>query len=497
MEERLEALKQAMAAVEAGTLPDEQRQAAGKAAHKLAGVLGMFDRPEGTQLARRLETLLLESETRQDSQIPALVRELEGLLNLTESVPTQSLEVSQLLMAAISPPLISEVSALADAAGLNFQPVETLDEAKSWLKPRSPSLVLLDIDRAGHWEKSLVLLRELSARTPAVPVLVLMSEDGLKDRVAIAQAGGQSVLVKPITAAQVWDAASQLLQRSRSAAINVLAVDDDPIILSALRPILDPWGVRVTGLDDPTRFWQSLNATQPDLLILDVEMPQFSGIELCQAVRIDPTWQELPILFLTAHRDAETIHQVFAAGADDYVTKPIVGPELLTRITNRLERSRLLQTLSSRDPQTGLPNYTHSSHELDYWLQTAARDRTPCCFALLVMPELRQINRSQGHTVGSQILQQWGDAFKSACRSGELLGYWGDGEFVIGLPNLTQIDARDRLSSLLTRLRQQIFTTPDGERFQVALTFGIAEYPKDGANVMELYRVASEAAYGD
>ena len=496
MAERLDALKQAMMAIEAGALSEEIRQTAGKAAHKLAGVLGMFERPEGTQLARQLETLLVGSDSKQDNHIPALVKELEAMLNLTESTSDPTVDTSQALTAAIAPALISELSSIADASGLHFESVETLGEAKRWLKTRSPSLFLFDIDTTGQWEKSLGLLRELSARTPPVPVLVLMSEDGLKDRVAIAQAGGQGALVKPVTAVQVWDAASQLLQRSRAAAVNVLAVDDDPIILSALRPMLEPWGVRVTGLNDPTHFWQLLNATQPDLLILDVEMPKFSGIELCQAVRLDPTWQELPILFLTAHRDAETIHQVFAAGADDYVTKPIVGPELLTRITNRLERSRLLQTLSSRDPQTGLPNYTQSSRELDYWIQAAAGDRAAGSLALLSMPELRQINRRYGHAVSSQILQQWGDTVKAACRGGELLGYWGDGEFIIGLPNLNKADTRDRLSSLLSTLRRQVFIAPDGDRFQVSLGLGIAEYPTDGTTTTALYQIASESAYG-
>ncbi|MDJ0703579.1 MAG: response regulator [Leptolyngbyaceae cyanobacterium MO_188.B28] len=496
MAERLDALKQAMQAIEADALSEELRQTAGRAAHKLAGVLGMFERPEGTQLARQLETMLVGSDRKQDSQIPALVNQLEALLNLTESASDPSMDDSQVLTAAIAPTLISELLSIADASGLHFESVKTLGEAERWLKTRSPSLFLLDIDTAGPWEKSLGMLRELSARTPPVPTLVLMSEDGLKDRVAIAQAGGQGALVKPVATAQVWDAANQLLQRSRAAAVNVLAVDDDPIILSALRPMLEPWGVRVTGLEDPTHFWPLLNATQPDLLILDVEMPKFSGIELCQAVRLDPTWQELPILFLTAHRDAETIHQVFTAGADDYVTKPIVGPELLTRITNRLERSRLLQTLSSRDPQTGLSNYTHSRRELDYWLQAVPGNPAAGCLTLLTMPELRQINRRYGHTVGSQVLQQWGDTLKAACRGDELLGYWGDGEFVIGLPNIDKVDVRDRLSSLLTTLRKQVFTAPEGTRFQVSLALGIAECPTDGTTATALYQVASESDDG-
>ena len=70
-------------------------------------------------------------------------------------------------------------------------------------------------------------------------------------------------------------------------------------------------------------------------------MPGLGGIELCRVAHNDPRWAGLPVIFLTAHNDAETIHQVFAAGADDYVSKPIVGPELLTRIRNRIERTQL------------------------------------------------------------------------------------------------------------------------------------------------------------
>jgi DNA-binding response OmpR family regulator len=97
------------------------------------------------------------------------------------------------------------------------------------------------------------------------------------------------------------------------------------------------------------RFWDTLRATRPDLLILDVNMPEINGIEICRAIRNDASWQALPILFLTVSNDADTMQQVFAAGADDYLTKPIVGEELLTRINNRLKRNRLLQTLGHKN----------------------------------------------------------------------------------------------------------------------------------------------------
>ncbi|MGV0107473.1 hypothetical protein NSTCB13_06357 [Nostoc sp. DSM 114160] len=65
-------------------------------------------------------------------------------------------------------------------------------------------------------------------------------------------------------------------------------------------------------------------------------MPGFNGIELCQVVKSDPHWSQLPVLFLSAHSDANTLHQALAVGADDYVLKPIVEADLIQRILKRL-----------------------------------------------------------------------------------------------------------------------------------------------------------------
>ncbi len=122
----------------------------------------------------------------------------------------------------------------------------------------------------------------------------------------------------------------------------VLLVDDDPKILALLQTLLQPWGLEVSTIADSRQFWQTLEAVAPDLLVLDVEMPYLNGIELCKEIRNDSRWSELPIVFLTVHKDADIVNQVFRVGADDFVSKPIVGPELVTRIVNRLERNKQL-----------------------------------------------------------------------------------------------------------------------------------------------------------
>ena len=120
----------------------------------------------------------------------------------------------------------------------------------------------------------------------------------------------------------------------------ILVVDDDPQMLQILRTLLEPWGFKLTLLDNPQQFWTILDVSNPDLLILDMEMPELSGIELCEVVRNDSRWSDLPVLFLSVDSDAETVNRVFAAGADDYVSKPILAPELIARVLNRLEHTR-------------------------------------------------------------------------------------------------------------------------------------------------------------
>ncbi|MDF5730508.1 MAG: response regulator [Rhizonema sp. PD38] len=125
--------------------------------------------------------------------------------------------------------------------------------------------------------------------------------------------------------------------RSDMVQAKILVVDDDSKMLNILHALLEPWGFKVTLLDNPQQFWSTMEVSKPDLLILDMEMPDMSGIHLCELVRNHPHWSDLPVLFLSVHRNAETVNRVFAAGADDYVSKPIMAPELIARVLNRLE----------------------------------------------------------------------------------------------------------------------------------------------------------------
>jgi DNA-binding response OmpR family regulator/HPt (histidine-containing phosphotransfer) domain-containing protein len=124
--------------------------------------------------------------------------------------------------------------------------------------------------------------------------------------------------------------------------VRVMLVDDDPSLLQILPKQLQSHGFQVTTLDDPQQFWTVLEGIHPDVLILDVQMPQISGIKICRKLRSSDNWQKLPVMFLSMFADAQTQHQAFAAGADDYLCKPITAENLSDRIRQRLQRIRVL-----------------------------------------------------------------------------------------------------------------------------------------------------------
>lgn len=326
--------------------PDIELQAkAEREAHTLAGSLGTFGFKAGSQIAREIEGILQSQEkdiARLDELVAALRQEIERSPNAALEIPATSPKPKQqplLLVVDSDRQLATQLAGAAGMANIRAEIATNLAEAQTAIAQQPPDLLLLDID-IGTNQDSLALLASASNRTPALPVLVCTAQASLKSRLEVARLGGRAFLQKPVPTDRVIAAVTQILQQTNQngTEAKVMVVDDDPQILATVKELLEPWGIIVITLDDPQRFWETLSAFTPDLLILDIKMPQLSGIELCQIVKNDPQWSKLPIIFLTAQADKSAINQVLAVGGDDFVSKPIVGAELVIRIVNRLEQ---------------------------------------------------------------------------------------------------------------------------------------------------------------
>ena len=491
MSERMKVLQESIFAIERANLSPQLQHNAERAAHKLAGVLGMFSRDAGTDIAREIETLLQDNpvlDTQQQEKFIALVRDLDSLLALDNTLTQETITNANLLLISADVQLAQELQQLSSTQGMGWHQVDDLTQAVAWSNSNPCYATIIDTETVTNQQECLRLISKLNVGNVTTPTVVLSNTDSLNNRLAAIRAGASSFLVKPQTPSQIWQITSKLIEQNHQAIASILIVDDDVVFLDTLRSLLQPWGIKVSTLESPSRFWSILQATQPDLVILDVEMPEINGIELCQALRSAPDWQELPVLFLTARQDAQTIQQIFEIGGDDYISKPIVGAELIARINNRLDRSRLLHNLATQDRLTGLTNRSHSSREIESLLRQAQKHQLPFCLAVLQITELQQINLQYGHRTGDRILAQWGKVIQAAFRNNEVTSYWGNGDFIIGMPNLDRTQGKEHLTELLTILRKQVFTSLKGKQFQVAFDYAVAELNGDSKTLHSMYR---------
>jgi DNA-binding response OmpR family regulator len=359
--DRITLLELAVAALAEGKLTEALQQQAAREAHTLIGSLGSFGFAAAARLSREVEQRF-KAETSpnqaQGEHLAGLLKELRQLLEqpqVSVQLPVLrpmsgggAIQPPRLLIVDSDPELTDALRTEAIASGMQAEVATNLPAAREAIARIRPDVVLLDLSSPDSVEDGFGLLAELATERPAVPVLVITAQESFAHRVKSARLGGRGFLQKPISPRKAIEAIHQVLQPSGTAQAKLMIVDDDPQILDLLHTLLEPWGFDLTLLDDPTQFWDTLKKNAPDLLILDIEMPKFSGIDLCQVVRNDPDWSELPVLFLSAHTDSEMVHRLFSVGADDYVSKPILGPELVARVLNRLERTQILRKLASQ-----------------------------------------------------------------------------------------------------------------------------------------------------
>ena len=345
-------LDSAIKALKQGNIATSDRLSAIVTAHSLAGNLGLFGFERGSQLARQLEQLLQGEQNPQqlvqlETTLHSLRQELTKESNFSQQISHQLEEHSPLILIVDDDSFFTEqLVQEATILGIKTAIAPSPELAKTWLEEQSentlPNLVLLKIsfvesnNPLSRWNR-LSLIAEFKLIEPSIPVIVLADRDRFQDRLQVARHGGYFYLQQPITPFQTINFCQQVL-RNFSLGKKVMIVDDDIELLRVLPSLLQPWGFQVTTLEDSRQFWDVLQAVDPNLLVLDIEMPYLSGIELCKVLRTHPYWCKLPVLFLSIHTDMAIREQVFATGADDFIYKPVVAKRLADRILNCLER---------------------------------------------------------------------------------------------------------------------------------------------------------------
>ena len=353
-------------------------------------------------------------------------------------------------------------------------------------------LVAIKSDKDGR--RSIKTLGKLRKEGSALPPIIFIARDlELTTRIEAARAGAAAFLSRPVDILELIDAIDGLQEQNEEEPFRVLVVDDDPGLSSYYKSVLEEAGVEVEVVHDPLAVLSPLGDFRPELIVMDLYMPNCHGKELAAAIRQEHAYLPIPIVFLSAEDDTSKQLDVMTIGGDDFLVKPIFPEHLVAAVVTRARRFRALRALMVRDSLTGLLNHTTTNEQTKIELARARRIKQSLSFALLDIDHFKLVNDQYGHPAGDRVIKSLSNLLKQRLRATDVIGRYGGEEFAVVLPDA---DA-DTAARILDEVRQSfadIRHQHDDGDFVVTLSGGIATYPQY-SEVPHLIDAADKALY--
>jgi len=272
----------------------------------------------------------------------------------------------------------------------------------------------------------------------------------------------------------------------------ILAVDDNSVNRILIEKILRKEGYQAKILAHSQEVLPYMEQINPDLILLDLMMPNINGLELCQQIKLNPHFQDIPVIFITASDEKQDLLKAFDLGAVDYITKPFHNRELLARIKTHLElkftRDELkkalveLEKLATTDELTGISNRRNFSTLAEREFNLAKRQKRYFALLILDIDYFKKINDSHGHIAGDFVIKSVAQQCVLSIRQEDLCARWGGEEFIIFLSESMLEDG----IAVARRLRQDIEELSvafESEKINVTVSIGVAVYNPEDKNV--------------
>jgi diguanylate cyclase (GGDEF)-like protein len=279
----------------------------------------------------------------------------------------------------------------------------------------------------------------------------------------------------------------------------LLAVDDNPHNLQLLSGILTEAGYNVRAANSGARALKMMELDAPELVLLDIEMPDVDGFAVCRAMKDDAKLAAIPVIFISALDDLKNKVRGFEEGAVDYIPKPFEALEVLARVGAQLglvrlrrdleqknqqlakayaqvERSnQILEGLSYLDPLTGIANRRQFEEIVERELKRAVREQQPLGVAMIDIDHFKMLNDTYGHGAGDDCLRSVAKTMTAELhRPGDIVARYGGEEFVLILPKSDREGAAAAAETLRAAIEARGIPNEGAPRSVVTVSVGVA-----------------------
>lgn len=314
-----------------------------------------------------------------------------------------------------------------------------------------------------------------------IPTIFISHRDDITVRLQAVRAGGDAYFTKPVDVDALSGKLSGMLEQKTSGPYRIMIVDDSESLSQYYALVLGQAGMKTQISNDPMQALELIEDFNPELILMDIYMPGCSGDELAKIIRQLDRYVDVPIVFVSQERDKAKQLASLMLGGDDFITKPVQDEHLVSSVTSRAQRHRILRSLMTRDSLTGLLNHTRVKNRLENEVARAERQASSFVFAMLDIDNFKSVNDTYGHPTGDKVLKSLSRLLTQRLRKSDVVGRYGGEEFAIILPETTPEQAHRVLDELrmdfAAIMHQHNNEDMKNKSFHVTFSCGIAAFP--------------------
>lgn len=274
----------------------------------------------------------------------------------------------------------------------------------------------------------------------------------------------------------------------------VLIVDDDAQNIKVAANALNAPDLIIGFAKSGADALRRLEETEFDLILLDVMMPRMDGFQVCTKLKEDPEKSHIPVIFLTARTDEESIERAYEVGGVDYVPKPFRTRELIARVRSQLrqlELRRRLEQLATRDSLTGVYNRRRF---FELGEATFSRSKAGLAAFMIDIDHFKRINDVFGHQIGDALLKKTADSIGRVLPEKAVFGRLGGEEFAALMPAKDADEARHQAEAMREEVARTVLETEDGRNISCTVSIGLG-IDREAASLDGLLKIADDMLY--
>lgn len=369
----------------------------------------------------------------------------------------------------------------------------TLDEVELAAAAMPPAALVCDLSFNNHERVVAAPTRQHVQNALAVPTIFTTIDDTFANRLEAVRAGGLAYFPAPVDVGALVARLDEVTNRLHPDPYRVLIVEDSVWIAQLYAAILTDAGMTTAITHLPAQALDLIAEHVPDLILMDMYMPECDGIELAAVIRQQPELHRVPIVFLSAETDRDAQLAALARGGDDFLTKPILPDHLVAAVRSRIQRARVMRSQMVRDSLTGLLNHSVTKEHLEREVARARRNGAPLAMAMIDIDHFKQVNDTYGHAAGDQVLKSLARLLVQRLRASDVIGRYGGEEFAVIMPETDGAAAVSVLDEIRARFAQ-LHHRVGALAFHATFSGGVATLTNDG-DAATLHENADIALY--